>query len=267
MVIKTDDKGNTKWSKTFDSGGYDAAYCIKEVQGDGYVLVGRMGYLPCFMKISSLGTDRLGSSSKIYSSIGNAVAQSIQETSDDGFIVAGSLLPPGGAFLLKIDHNGFIEWSKTYDNLGACGNTCCVLKAQDEGYFMMVDYGPTLVKTDSHGTEECRKVLGNQDRYSRGVSIKPTSDGYYIMVGILESSPNGCDVWLIKVDSLGNVAWSKSYGGPRFDEGKSVAETSDGSFIVVGNTQSFSTEETNTDIYLLKVDAEGNIASIPNNEG
>ena len=49
------------------------------------------------------------------------------------------------------------------------------------------------------------------------------------------------EVFLVKTDALGNVAWFKAYGGTQDDEGKQVQQTSDGGYIVVGSTFSFGT--------------------------
>src|ERR1700743_1517039 len=58
--------------------------------------------------------------------------------------------------------------------------------------------------------------------------IKPSSDGGYILIGTTNSF--GCgntSFYVIKVDSLCNRVWSKTYGGSQNQEGFSVAPTFD----------------------------------------
>jgi hypothetical protein len=66
------------------------------------------------------------------------------------------------------------------------------------------------------------------------------------------------DVILIKVDSLGNIVWSKRYGGPREERAFSVKQTSDGGYITVARTKSF-VDTTRGDVLLIKTDPNGNL--------
>jgi len=96
-------------------------------------------------------------------------------------------------------------------------------------------------------------------RYDVGYSIQQTSDGGYIMAGLFTpSSSDSGDVILIKVDSLGNVVWSKRYGGPREERAFSVKQTSDGGYITVARTKSF-VDTTKWDVLLIKTDPNGNL--------
>ena len=71
-------------------------------------------------------------------------------------------------------------------------------------------------------------------RYDVGYSVQQTSDGGYIMAGIFTpSASDSGDVILIKVNSLGNVVWSKRYGGPREERDFSVKQTSDGGYTII----------------------------------
>jgi hypothetical protein len=72
------------------------------------------------------------------------------------------------------------------------------------------------------------------------------------------SASDSGDVILIKVDSLGNVVWSKRYGGPREERAFSVKQTSDGGYITVARTKSF-VDATRWDVLLIKTDPNGNL--------
>jgi len=63
-------------------------------------------------------------------------------------------------------------------------------------------------------------------------------------------------VYFVKLDSDGNMLWSKTYGGSGNDFGWSVKQTMDSGFVITGNTDSFG--RGNRDVYLIKTDRFGN---------
>ena len=85
-------------------------------------------------------------------------------------------------------------------------------------------------------------------------------DGGYIIAGCTYSPHN--HVYLIKTDVGGNELWSKTFGGSVTDKavrGYSVQQTTDGSYIIAGYTDSIGNG--GTDVYLIKTDGSGNVTS------
>ena len=87
-----------------------------------------------------------------------------------------------------------------------------------------------------------------------------TSDGGYIMLGWTNSfGAGGSDMYLVKGITDGDniyEAWSKTFGGAGDDWGRGVVQTSDGGYILVGETNSLGARM--NDVYLVRTDAKGN---------
>ena len=112
-----------------------------------------------------------------------------------------------------------------------------------------------LIKTNSSGDTLWTRTFGgiNPDF---SYSVQQTSDGGYIITGYTNSyGAGGNDVYLIKTDSSGDTLWTETFGGSFTDIGNSVQQTTDGGFIVAGDTYSYGAGS--ADIYLIKTDSSG----------
>jgi hypothetical protein len=190
---------------------------------------------------------------------------SVQQTLDEGFIVAGQTESFGAGFadvyLLKISPEGDIVWTNTYGGIYDDAGYS-VQQTFDKGFivtgltysFGAAHHDVYLIKTDSIGNPLWTRTYGG-DLGETGWSVQETSDKGYIIVGTTDSFGEGnTDVYLIKTDSLGNTHWTKTYGGTGSDHGKFVQETTDGGFIISGYTTSFGGFQ---EIYLIKTDSSG----------
>ncbi len=153
------------------------------------------------------------------------------------------------------------RWSRTFGgSLGDQGNCVCQLP---DGCYVLAgatgSYGEStdvyLVKINEAGTELWSRTLGGTGN-DWANSIRPTSDGGYIMAGGTYSYGEGIsDVYLLKADENGDEVWKNTFGGESDDRAECVRPTSDGGYIVAGITQSFGAGE--YDFYLVKSDQDG----------
>jgi hypothetical protein len=195
-------------------------------------------------------------------------AQSGQQTSDGGYILAGwgrwSPSWDTDFWLIKTDADGDEEWYKRYGSVGSDDTGYFVQKTSDNGYIFTGitksygagDWDVWLVKTDGNGDEQWNNTFGGE-LTDGGFVVRQTDDGGYIITGWVDSFGSGAhDVWLIKTDSNGDEMWNKTFGGADKDSGHDVQQTSDGGYIIIGYTNSYG--DYDRDFWLIKTDSSGN---------
>jgi hypothetical protein len=156
-----------------------------------------------------------------------------------------------------------IEWNQTYGGIHA-DVAHSLVKTSDGGYALSGYIQSSgvyesrdfwLVKTDSEGNMMWNKTYGGKD-WDTAHSLVETSDGGYAIAGYTGSFGAGeYDFWLVKTDLFGNMEWNQTYGGTDWDVAHSLVETSDGGYVIAGNTESFGAGE--DDFWLVKTDEYG----------
>ena len=101
-----------------------------------------------------------------------------------------------------------------------------------------------VLKTDNSGNLEWSKFFGGSFT-DTPLGIVETANNNFIIAGSsdsndfnIEENKGTYDFWIIKISSLGNLIWEKSFGGSEIDEARAITSTNDGHFIVVGDTRS-----------------------------
>jgi len=262
-----------EWEHTYGGNLIDWGLCIQETSDGGYVISGardRWIYSPWggYVYLLKIDADGAEQWSRQYGSMDNeSVGQCVQQTTDNGYIIAGftGLTYHQDAYVLRTDSKGELLWSRVLGEEIYFDNSLCVRQTSDGG-FVITGWASSfgagssdawLVKLDADGETEWKRTYGGAES-DGGDCVDQTADGGYVIAGTTHSfgASGGSDIWLIKTDSLGVKEWWKTFGGPYNDWGSSVQQTDDGGFIVVGTV--LSCHDPNMDICLIKTDAEGN---------
>lgn len=219
LLIKLDESGGLVWSKTFDIDSYQEGRGVVQTPDGRYCIAGY---------VSSSNNNNKG-------------------------------------YLIKTDSSGNLVWTKTYQAQGFLSSYFgCIQNTSDDGFVVCSDAGDHLihdteiyvVRTDSEGNVIWSNTYGAGGIWNWARGIKQTKDNGFIINGNRDYNSNSRDLYAIRIDSAGNLLWSKTYGGTSSEVAweSAVWETSDGGFVFAGNEASFGSQ----DLYLVKTDVNGN---------
>jgi len=165
------------------------------------------------------------------------------------------------------------EWNRTFGGSSSDVGTYCQ-RTPDGGYIITgytSSYGADapfswlikvqhrgdlwLIKTDGQGNREWDRTYGGLGK-DLGFYVQQTEDDGYLIVGGKKSFwiIGNYDLWVIKTDAVGNVAWEKTYGMSGEDLGFAGQQTEDGGYIIVGYTSVSDGRKAR----IIKVDSQGN---------
>ncbi|MFI5218135.1 MAG: T9SS type A sorting domain-containing protein [Bacteroidia bacterium] len=297
-----------EWAKCFGGSNDDQARSIIQTNDGGFVVAGFSNSNDSNVTGNHGGPDywviKLDNAGnlqwqKSYGGTNGDYGQSVYQTFDQGYIVAGYTTSNDGDvsgnngyedfWIIKIDSMGFLQWQKC---LGGTKPDMAhyVIQTNDSGYIiaggtlsndgdvsgnhdtiapLMNDYW--IVKLDNNGNIQWQKCFGGSED-DQAFSIRHTTDGGYVVAGWTQSNDGDVsgihsilkDKWIIKIDSVGNLQWQKCLGGTDEDRCYSAQQTNDGGFITSGAVKSNDGDVSGnhgglTDVWITKLDSINNL--------
>ncbi|MCF6192507.1 MAG: T9SS type A sorting domain-containing protein, partial [Candidatus Hydrothermae bacterium] len=271
-LVRLNATGNVQWTRTVD---FDSGWSVLQSRDGGFLLVGTAYGWYDFGLVAKLdGSGNLQWGRFTNSGLDAFIKKSAIQTPDGGFLVAGVVMYQNidlpDLSLIKLSSTGQMQWSRGFYYRYASGyeETNALISTRDSGYMIVGwtdSYGVVggkdvlVVKLDSLGhLQWARTVGGTLDDV--GEAVVQTDDGGYAVAGWTQSFGAGStDVYIFKLDSLGNLQWTRTAGGTGNDVGYDIVQTRTGDLVVVGYTTSYGAG--NRDMFLVKLDASGNVCA------
>ena len=216
-IVKLDQNGNVVWKTILGGALEDLPNAIINSSDGGYVIAGQTQSLDGDVSNNHGTWDAWivkidGNGNKVWEKAFGGwtieTAFGITPTSDNGYIVAGYAVSNDGdvtenkggsdAWIIKIDGNGNKLWQKTYG--GSANDAASSIIQNDQGYLVAA------------------QTISNN--------------------GDVTATLGGGDAWIFQIDENGNILWQTAFGGTAGDGSTTIFPTSDGSYVLVGSTES-----------------------------
>ncbi len=286
--------GDFDWARLIGSSSGEEAYGISiDNQGNIFLTGATMGNLNgelnnggqdiFLLKLDSNGNELW---TKLFGSDANEIAYGISIDNDSNIFVTGTTegnlndqINNGDkdAFVIKLDSNGNILWTKLFgtalsdiawkgtldENIYLWGETHGNLNG--EGNNSLGKEDAFLIKLDLNGNEIWTTLIGTELN-EEAWDIAVTDDNSVYLVGETQDSniPNNDtdNILVSKIDSQGNILWSKSFGEEqKEDRATSIDISADGGLYVSGFTESDLNGQSvngSSGSFLIKLDKDGN---------
>nr|WP_199001716.1 T9SS type A sorting domain-containing protein [Flavobacterium sp. ASV13] len=245
-IVKLDKQGNIEWQKTYGGQYADILRSMEQTTDNGYILAGYSNSPVSgdktahnkgvgdfwIIKINDTGEIQW---QETYGAEGDDQPYVIHQTADGGYIVGGNsnsknpLTPLGGIvsngtdyWVLKLDPDGAVVWSKTYD------------------------FGKTDILTSLVENKDQTYLIGG---YAQSENKRPREGIVGKAMGVVNKEKDGINDYIaLKIDDKGEEIWSKTVGSSGEDILRKLIETRDGGYLMTGTSNSSASKDKNGSI-------------------
>lgn len=242
-VVKLTDSGKISWQVSYGGTQYESGVMIHQTLDTGYIFLAEATSSDGDVKQNHGGGDiwvvKINQKGfitwqQVYGGSGSDIGYAIRETKDSGYIVGGltysnngditNYYGNGDEWVLKLTPKGKIQWQQTFGT-------------------NKLDYASDIIQTADSGY----------------LSIGSTS-----LKDPANSAHDSTDMLVIKMDTAGAITWQKRFGGTGMDNGNSVTQIADGTYLAAGITSSSDGDVTGqhggaSDMWLLNINKNGNL--------
>ena len=269
-LLKIDSNGKIIWDNTFggkknDIYGSTLVYSNNSIFISGQRAIKNKFSLKSILKFNSRKKTQESANYRSFIARLNGKGETVWEKDDfedqkcitpymttlgKNILIAGQKSTPfngsGDAWVISMNKKGEVIWDANFGGRGADGGNYALV-TKDGGY-LSVGYTDSygfgkndiwVIKTDFTGEKEWSKVYGGKlDDFGWGAT--ESVDGGYVITGETFSFGNGqSDIYIFKIDSVGNKVWSNTFGGLSEDVGYSIVNSDDGGYVIASQTRSY----------------------------
>ena len=283
LLVKTDAGGDTSWTRLFGEAGEDFASAVRESPDGGYLIGASTTKGTSTLDLRVIRTDASGT--QVWSLPFEAglaeTATDIVLSRDGGALMIGTYpqINPTffGTLIAKVNVSGTLAGRPTtYYNPPQAMNAIVELAdgdfmtagytregfadAIDSFYFRKINSNWTVNEVP-WGVDKGGGVAFGRQGPCRGYALVQSLDGGFVGLGYARGSSDvGADFYLVKIDQEGKLQWENTFGGGGEDVGRSLVQTRDGGYIMLGTTKSFVNGENGIDMMLVKVGPNGSLS-------
>lgn len=273
LLIKTDTNGTRQWNRSFGDKFSNSVYTLRQAPNGSYIIAGAgtwgedEDYYRWMIQTDSLGNEQWN---RVWSNKMPGSAKTIQQTSDEGYILAGNMdrteTTGFDIWLMKTDLDGNEEWNRTIE--GKSSDIVDVIRQTSDGGYILTgttwpsdgdDFDILVLKTDPHGYEQWNKTFQGIG-HDMALDIMQTTDEGYLVIGqtgwwdehTYKQYNAIHKIWIIKTDTDGNFQWHTSFGDGH-DRLTVVRQTFDGGLVLAGNKETEIGINKGIDFWLMKL--------------
>lgn len=204
---------------------------------------------------------------KIFGGSSDEIAYAAEETPDGGYVLVGAISTSDrqkDVLVVKTDRNGNKVWSQTFGGLK--DDEGRDIKVLADGGLLILGYTTQendstdffLIKTDASGNNPARFTYGTSNKDEKGVYLKLTADGNYLLGGTIINADNTQDMFFVKAGFNG-IIWQRAYGLIGELDDISAIEETDNNEIVWCGTVKRGGDAGSTDLRVVRADQYGNL--------
>ncbi len=272
QLTKFDIDLNITWSKRYTEGSkIDRGHDLLVTSDGGYIVCGytlNLGAGSRDVYLLKVDADGEKQWSHAYGDTDSDTGVSVIELSTGGFMVIGFTEVPESTLetavlMLRLDENGAFIWKRIIDKNFNSNGWSVLETAQDEVAIMgllsndIEGNGLYFAKMDLDGNVLAENVIEQEGIWPSSEDFIATKDGGFAMAvsASRESLLSPQDFLLFKLNAMGELQWSKVYGGHATDFVHGILQNDNGEFIMVGSSSSF--DPNGTGLYIVKADEGG----------
>ena len=270
-LVKVRPYGEGHWGKAFAEYFVSSCSSIAETLDSNIVLTGyairKREYQSnlLLMKLDTVGNVIW---QKVYGGDGDEQGTKVIATTDGGYAIAGYSTSNNDAepnwYIVKTDSNGNMLWDRQFGG-SSDDRAVSIAETFDHGFVVTGYTGSgdggrkmmSVIKLDSLGIDQWAQNYPVND-WSCGSDIIATKDSMIMVTGYTKAyTITDYDVLTIKTDMNGDTIWTRTFGDEHWQEGTSLVETFDNSFVVCG--YSMSNIKDQSSFLILKYNKQGEL--------